>query len=134
MKPPINFKYNQVVSFNKIFILVPCFNKDNLCLKEIKTNVGHKGEICNGTISKNCVMRSTYLYGKFHAFMKKCTIFALCCYTKSADIRDKTSFNRSSHIIHASIYLNREYLCSAPKHIIKDKLLIKYYYIYIKTY
>ena len=33
-----------------------------------------KGQICDGTISKNKCHQEYYLHGNFHAFMKKCTI------------------------------------------------------------
>jgi len=41
-----------------------------------------KGQICNGTISKNKCHQEYYLCRKFHAFMKKRTIFGFCHYTK----------------------------------------------------
>jgi len=40
-----------------------------------------KGQICDGTISKNTCYQEYYLCGKFHDFMKKCTIFEFCRYT-----------------------------------------------------
>ena len=40
-----------------------------------------KGQISNGTISENTCIEDYYLCGKFHGFMKKCTIFWLCRYT-----------------------------------------------------
>ena len=45
-----------------------------------------KGQISDGTISKITCIEDYYLCGKFHGFMKKCTIFWLCRYTKSATI------------------------------------------------
>ena len=36
-----------------------------------------KGQIYDGTISKFLCREMYYLCGKFHAFMKKCTIFAI---------------------------------------------------------
>ena len=40
---------------------------------------GHqKGQICNGTISKNKYQKEYILHGKFHAFFKKHTPFGLC--------------------------------------------------------
>ena len=39
-----------------------------------------KGQISDGTISKNTCFEEYYLCGKFHGFMKKCTIFWLCRY------------------------------------------------------
>ena len=41
---------------------------------------GHKGQICDGTISINLCHEEYYLCGKFYAFVKKgITIFVLCC-------------------------------------------------------
>ena len=40
-----------------------------------------KGQICADSISKKLCREEYYLCGKFHTFMKKCTIFVLCCYT-----------------------------------------------------
>ena len=37
-----------------------------------------KGQISDGTISENTCIEDYYLCGKFHGFMKKCTIFWLC--------------------------------------------------------
>ena len=42
-----------------------------------------KGQISDGTISENTCIEDYYLCGKFHGFMKKCTIFWLCHYTKA---------------------------------------------------
>ena len=44
------------------------------------------GRISDGTISKNTCIEEYHLCGKFHGFMKKCTIFWLCRYTTSATI------------------------------------------------
>ena len=42
--------------------------------------VGHqKGRLCNGTTY--ITIKEYTLHGKFHAFFKKCTAFALCCST-----------------------------------------------------
>ena len=41
----------------------------------------NKGQISDGTISKNTCIEDYHLCGKFHGFMKKCTIFGLCRYT-----------------------------------------------------
>ena len=38
---------------------------------------GHKGQICDGAISKNTCHEEYYLCGKFHAFMKKCMIWLI---------------------------------------------------------
>ena len=37
-----------------------------------------KGQICNGTISKNICHKEYNLHGKFHICFTKCTTFALC--------------------------------------------------------
>ena len=36
-----------------------------------------KGQISHGTISKNTCIEEYYLCGKFHGFMKKCTILPI---------------------------------------------------------
>ena len=36
-----------------------------------------KGQICDGTISKNKYHQEYYLHGKFHVFTKKCTILPI---------------------------------------------------------
>ena len=48
-----------------------------------------KGQISDGTISKNTCIEEYYLCGKFHGFMKKCTIFWLCRYTTTRVIEAK---------------------------------------------
>ena len=48
---------------------------------QISGQKGHKGQICNGTISKNLSHGEYYFCGECHAFMEKCTILALCRYT-----------------------------------------------------
>ena len=38
---------------------------------------GRKGQPSDGTISKNACHEEYYLCGKFHGFMKKCTILPI---------------------------------------------------------
>ena len=42
-----------------------------------------KGQICNGTISKNICHKEYNLHGNFHTCFTKCTIFALRRSTKT---------------------------------------------------
>ena len=61
-----------------------------------------KGQISDGTISENTCIEDYYLCGKFHGFMKKCTIFWLCRYTNTQC--SKMMFNPlfSKSIVHHS--------------------------------
>ena len=43
-----------------------------------------KGQICNGTISKNICHKEYNLHGKFLNCITKCTTFALCRSTKTS--------------------------------------------------
>ena len=46
---------------------------------------GHKGQIYVALLSKNTYHEEYNLCGKFHGFIKMCTIFALCHYTMKKD-------------------------------------------------
>ena len=56
-----------------------------------------KSQISDGTISENTCIEECYLCGKFHGFMKKCTIFWLCRYTKYTPPGYETNKRHLSH-------------------------------------
>ena len=61
-----------------------------------------KGQICNGTISKNICHKEYNLHGKFHTCFTRCTIFALCRSTNAAVLKNLTYYDCSTRVYHSS--------------------------------
>ena len=84
-----------------------------------------KGQISDGTISKNKCHQEYYLCKKFHAFMKKCTIFGFCHYTIMI-VYEQINFY--AYNIETYIYCTCKYRCSVHMLVCSSSFL-SYYFI-----